>query len=220
MGGTAENETGDDSPKRHAVDGARIAAAVSEILAAIGEDPGRVGLIDTPRRVAEAYAEFFSGVGVDARRHLADSIPVPGRTDADSPDSYRPGGLVLMRDIRFRSICEHHLLPFIGRCHIAYVPTDRLAGLGRLALVVDTLASRPQLQERLTEEIADVLDDTLSPSGVLVVMDAEHQCVTTRGPRQTQSSTLTIASRGSLADPGAQAAVLAMMRPVRDDGDA
>ena len=201
--------------QENTVDTARIAAAVSEILAAINEDPSRPGLIDTPRRVAEAYSEFFSGVGVDPAALLAETVaiepaPVSGRGNADAAPS-RLGDLVLLRDIDFRSICEHHLLPFTGRCHIAYVPNERLAGLGRLPLVVDTLASRPQLQERLTEEIADVLDATLRPAGILVVMDAVHQCVTARGARQARSSTVTVASRGSLSTGREQAVVLGIM---------
>lgn len=203
--------------RENTVDTARIAAAVSEILAAIGEDPARRGLVNTPKRVAEACSEFFSGIGADAADHLAETVPVDRGADAAAGAL---GDLVLMRDIEFRSVCEHHLLPFAGRCHIAYVPTDRLAGLGRLPLVVDTLASRPQLQERLTEEIADVLDDSLRPAGVLVVMDAVHQCVTVRGPRQAHSSTLTVASRGALSSAGDRAAVLAMMHSSETDADA
>lgn len=187
------------------VDRARIAAAVSEILAAIGEDPGRSGLIDTPRRVADEYAEFFSGIGVDPIAVLGGSLP------SDGPADVATGDLVVMRDIDFRSICEHHLVPFTGRAHVAYLPAGRLVGLGRVPALIDTIASRPQLQERLTEQIADALQAGLDPAGVLVVMDAVHQCVTARGPRQARSSTVTIASRGRLADPVERAAVLTTM---------
>lgn len=182
------------------VDVDRIQAAVTELLYAIGEDPSRPGLTSTPARVAQAYSEFFSGVGVDPLTHLADPI---------SGDS--GGELVLLRDIEFRSICEHHLLPFLGVAHIAYAPADSIVGLGRLARVVDTVASRPQLQERLTEEIADALNEGLSPRGVLVVTDAVHGCVTARGVQQVRSSIVTVASRGTLADPIQRAEVMALI---------
>ncbi|MHA6669422.1 GTP cyclohydrolase I FolE [Homoserinimonas sp. A447] len=182
------------------VDTERIQAAVTELLYAIGDDPSRAGLLATPGRVAQAYGEFFSGVGVDPLTHLAHPI---------SGDS--GGELVLLRDIEFRSICEHHLLPFLGVAHIAYAPGDSIVGLGSLARVVDTVASRPQLQERLTEEIADALNDGLSPRGVLVVTDAVHGCVTARGVQQVRSSTVTVASRGILSDPIERAEVMALI---------
>jgi len=183
------------------VDQPRIEAAVAEILAAIGEDPGRPGLTTTPQRVAAAYAEFFAGLGQDPLDHLRDTVPVGDRT----------GELVLLRDIEFRSVCEHHLLPFLGTAHLAYLPGDRIVGLGKLANVVETLAARPQLQERLTEEIADALEAGLAPRGILVVLDASHGCVTTRGPRQTHSSTVTMASRGELALPVARSEIIALI---------
>jgi len=184
-----------------AVDRARIQAATLELLVAIGEDPTRPGLEHTPRRVAEAYTEFFAGMDQDPRNLLHDSVPVDDKT----------GELVLLRDIAFRSICEHHLLPFLGIAHVAYRPGDRVVGLGRLAAVVETLAARPQLQERLTEEIADCLNDGLEPFGVLVVLDAVHGCVGTRGPRQSASSTVTMASRGTLSEPSARAEIIALI---------
>jgi GTP cyclohydrolase I len=183
-----------------AIDSGRIEAAVAEILAAIGEDPARPGLVATPARVAEAYAEFFSGLDSDPVDHLRETVPTEGT-----------GDLVLMRDIRFQSTCEHHLLPFVGVAHLAYLPGDRIVGLGRLPLVVDAVASRPQLQERLGEEIADALQSGLAPRGVLVVLDAVHGCVSLRGPRQADSSTVTVASRGELSDPVQQAGVLALV---------
>ncbi len=185
-----------------AIDSARIEAAVSEILAALGEDPERPGLVSTPKRIAEAYTEFFAGVGEDPQHHLSDA------TELEVGDG-ELGELVLLRDIDFRSICEHHLLPFIGVAHIAYVPAQKIVGLGRLPRVVETLSSRPQLQERLGEQIADALQHGLDPRGVLVVLDARHGCVTARGTRQVDSSTVTVASRGTLSDPAMQAAVLA-----------
>ena len=182
------------------IDTARIEAAVAEILAAIGEDPARPGLVSTPSRVAEAYGEFFAGLGVDPLEPLADTVPSDGR-----------GELVLVRDIEFRSVCEHHLLPFLGVAHVAYLPGDRIVGLGRLARVAEILAARPQLQERLGDQIADALTAGLAPRGVLVVLDAVHGCVTMRGSRQTRSSTVTIAARGVLADPVERAEVIALI---------
>jgi GTP cyclohydrolase I len=169
------------------VDLGRIEAAVAEILGAIGEDAARPGLAETPRRVAEAYGEFFAGVGVDAAALLR-GIPADGL-----------GELVVLRDVAFRSICEHHLLPFLGTALVAYAPADRIAGLGDLVAVVDAVASRPQLQERLGEEIADAIERGLGARGVIVVLDAVHGCVASRGPRQAGSSVLTIAVRGDLS---------------------
>jgi GTP cyclohydrolase I len=184
------------------IDTGRIEAAVAEILAAIGEDVGRAGIAATPRRVAAAYAEFFAGLDVDPLDHLAEAVDLaPGEL----------GEVVIVRDIEFRSVCEHHLLPFIGTAHIAYVPGEKIVGLGSLPRVVDTLAARPQLQERLTEEIADVLQEGLKPRGVLVVLDAAHQCVTTRGPRQSASSTVTLASRGTLSETSARAEIISLI---------
>ncbi|MEJ1230734.1 MAG: GTP cyclohydrolase I FolE [Galbitalea sp.] len=186
------------------IDTGRVEAAVAEILAAIGEDPARPGLATTPSRVAESYADFFSGIGVDPLGFLADA------TELDvAPDEL--GELVLLRDIDFRSMCEHHLLPFTGVAHVAYVPARRIVGLGKIPRVVETLASRPQLQERLTEEIADALQAGLEPRGVLVVLDATHGCVTARGVRQTRSTTVTLATRGTLSDPTERSGVLALL---------
>jgi GTP cyclohydrolase I len=181
-----------------AIDQGRIEAAVVELLHAIGEDPDRPGLTSTPQRIAASYAELFAGLDEDPLEHLADAAEFTG-DDA-------VGELVLVRDIAFRSTCEHHLLPFT-----AYVPGERIVGLGKLARVVETLSSRPQLQERLGDQIADVLERGLAPRGVLVVLDARHGCVTARGTRQTESTTVTVASRGSLAEPAAQAGVLALV---------
>ncbi|MEF2977075.1 GTP cyclohydrolase I [Subtercola sp. YIM 133946] len=182
---------------------ARIEAAVFELLEAVGEDPRRAELAETPRRVAGAYAEFFSGVGVDPLSVLGELFPLEQAGATPEP--------VLVRGIHFRSICEHHLLPFVGTAHIAYVPSDRLIGLGRLPAVVDVLASRPQLQERLGEQIAETLAEGLDARGVLVVLEASHGCVTTRGPRQIDSTTVTVASRGSLAEPAARAELMALI---------
>ena len=190
-----------------AVDRERIASLVRELLAAIGEDPDRPGLRLTPQRVTDAYSEFFSGVGADASAPLAHTISV---ARGPAPDTL-PSGAVMLRDIRFRSICEHHLLPFRGHAHIAYLPGEQVVGLGALPKVVDILASRPQVQERLGEQIADTIAASLDTRGVLVVLAATHECVTMRGERQTDASTLTIAARGELAEPAARAELIGLL---------
>lgn len=190
-----------------AVDRERIAALVRELLEAIGEDPDRPGLRLTPERVADAYGEFFAGVGADASAPLAHTISV---TRGPAPDTL-PSGAVMLRDIRFRSVCEHHLLPFRGHAHIAYLPGEKVVGLGALPRVVEILASRPQVQERLGEQIADVIAASLDTRGVLVVLDASHECVTMRGGQQSDTSTVTIAARGELANPMARAELIALL---------
>jgi GTP cyclohydrolase IA len=163
----------------------RIAKAVREILEAIGEDPERNGLRDTPERVARMYAEICSGLHEQADTHLA----VTFETGHDE--------MVMVRDIPLYSLCEHHLIPFIGRAHVAYIPGDgRITGLSKLARLVDAYARRPQVQEDLTEQIADEIDGTLQPRGVMVVIEAEHLCMTMRGVRKPGSTTVTSAVRG------------------------
>lgn len=186
------------------IDTGRIEAAVAEILAAIGEDAQRPGLLTTPQRVAEAYAEFFAGVGVDPVPLLRDELATQ-----DAPE--QKGEIVLVRDIALRSICEHHLLPFTGVAHVAYLPAERLVGLGSIARTVETLASRPQLQERLGDDIVAAIGAALAPLGVLVVIDARHGCVGARGPRQAESTTVTVAASGALADPVRRAEVMALI---------
>lgn len=190
-----------------AVDRDRVAALVRELLDAIGEDPDRPGLRQTPQRVADAYAEFFAGVGVDAAAPLAHTISV---SRGPAPDTL-PSGAVMLRDIRFRSFCEHHLLPFAGHAHIAYLPGEQVVGLGALPRVVEILATRPQVQERLGEQIADTIATVLDARGVLVVLDATHECVTMRGGRQPDASTVTIAARGELAEPAARAELMLLL---------
>jgi GTP cyclohydrolase IA len=190
-----------------AVDRDRVAQLVRELLLAIGENPDRPGLHATPQRVADAYAEFFAGVGQDAAAPLARTISV---SRGPAPETLASGA-VLLRDIRFRSICEHHLLPFLGTAHLAYLPGERVVGLGALPRVVDILASRPQVQERLGEQIADTLASSLDARGVLVVLDAEHSCVTMRGERQPDASTVTIAARGEFADAASRAELIALI---------
>jgi len=172
-----------DTPARP-VDQPRIERAVREILAAVGEDPDREGLLETPARVARMYAELFSGLGQDPRVHL-------GKAFAEKYDE-----IVLVRDISFNSVCEHHLLPFMGRAHIGYMPNGRVLGLSKLARVVETLSRRPQVQERLTEQIATLLEDDLGAKGVAVVVEATHTCMTIRGVRKPGSLCVTSAMKG------------------------
>jgi len=168
------------------VDLPRIEAAVREILVAIGEDPDRDGLVNTPTRVARRYAEVFSGLREEPDHHLK----VVFEADHDE--------MVMVRDIALTSMCEHHLVPFIGKAHVAYIPGDdgRVTGLSKLARLVDAYAKRPQVQERLTAQIADELERTLQPRGVLVVIEAEHLCMSMRGVRKPGASTVTSAVRG------------------------
>lgn len=156
-----------------------------DILEAVGEDPRREGLLDTPARIARMYAEIFAGIRDDPAAHLA-------VTFAERHDE-----MVILRDIPFYSTCEHHLVPFHGVAHVGYVPNGRVAGISKLARVVETLAKRPQLQERLTSQVADVLMDTLEPDGVAVVVEAEHLCLTMRGIKKPGAKMVTSAVRGS-----------------------
>lgn len=169
-----------------AVDKPRIERAVREILEAIGEDPEREGLIDTPARVARMYEEIFEGMRIDPSEYLQTQF----ETDHDE--------MVMVRDIAMYSACEHHLLPWIGKAHVAYIPSDdgRVTGLSKLARLVDAYAKRPQVQERLTSQIADELDRSLQPKGVMVVIEAEHLCMTMRGIRKPGATTVTSAVRG------------------------
>lgn len=191
-----------------AIDRARIEAAVVELLHAIGEDPTKANFSSTPERVAEAYAEFFAGVGQDPLEHLRESVPIDQLSDA-----------VVVTDITVRSMCEHHLLPFLGVAHVAYLPGDRVVGLGKLPRVVNALAARPQMQESLTEQIADALVEGLDPRGVLVVVEARHQCVAARGVEQTNSRTITIASRGELTEPAARSEIMTLIGLTGGDSD-
>lgn len=190
-----------------AVDPARVERLTRELLEAIGEDPERPGLRQTPARMAELYAEFFAGVGEDPAAPLARTISV---ARGPAPETL-PSGAVLLRDIRFRSVCEHHLLPFAGHAHIAYLPGEQVVGLGALVRVVEILAARPQVQERLGEQIADTIAEHLDTRGVLVVLDASHGCVTMRGGRQSEASTLTIAARGEYSEPVARQEIIALI---------
>lgn len=172
------------SDKTNPVDLPRIERAVREILAAIGEDPDREGLHDTPRRVARMYAELFSGLHTDPARHLR-------KVFVEQYDE-----LVLVRDISFNSMCEHHLLPFIGKAHVGYLPNNKIAGLSKLARVVEEVSRRPQVQERMTHTIADLLHKELDAKGVVVVLEAEHSCMSIRGVKKPGALTITSAVRG------------------------
>ena len=167
------------------VDLPRIEKAVREILLAIGEDPEREGLIETPLRVARMYDELFAGLHVDVR----DVIKVFHEKDHDE--------MIMVGDIPFYSMCEHHLLPFIGRAHVVYIPqSGRILGLSKIARIVDVMSRKPQLQERLTSQIADTLVEAVRPMGVAVIVEAEHLCMTMRGIRKPGSLTVTSALRG------------------------
>jgi len=173
-------------PVEQSVDLARIEKAVREILIAVGEDPDRDGLVRTPSRVARAYAELFAGLRVDPAKVLTTAF------EANHEE------LVLVRDIEVFSLCEHHLLPFRGVAHIGYIPGEhgRITGLSKLARLVEVYARRPQVQERLTSQIADLLSKTLDPRGVLVVLECEHMCMAMRGIQKAGSKTITSAVRG------------------------
>ncbi|MBX6763208.1 MAG: GTP cyclohydrolase I FolE [Rubrobacteraceae bacterium] len=179
---------------RPAVDRKRIELAVREILEAIGEDPEREGLIGTPSRVAEAYEHFFSGL----RENPVDHLEI-GFTEGYD-------GLVLVRDINLYSMCEHHLVPFVGKAHVGYIPDRKVVGISKIARLVEGYARRPQLQERLTEQIADDLYTGLDSKGSIVVIEAEHLCMTARGVQKPGSITVTSALRGVLAEDDARRA--------------
>jgi GTP cyclohydrolase I len=167
-----------------AVDLPRIERAVKEILAAVGEDPDREGLLETPARVARMYAEMFAGLKADPRQHLQKFFT----------EEYDE--VVLVRDISFCSMCEHHLLPFMGHAHVAYVPDGKVVGLSKLARVVEVLSRRPQVQERMTEDVAQMLVEELGAKGVAVVIEATHSCMTIRGIKKPGSSMVTSAMKG------------------------
>ncbi|XZE55357.1 GTP cyclohydrolase I FolE [Planctomycetaceae bacterium SH139] len=186
-----------NEPRAEGVDLKRIESAVREILDAVGEDPNREGLLETPARVARMYAEMFAGLKHDAGRHLA-------KVFTEKYDE-----IVLVRDISFCSMCEHHLLPFTGTAHIGYLPSGRVVGLSKLARVVEEVARRPQVQERMTETIADLIEDRLGARGVAVVCEATHSCMTMRGVRKPGSLCVTSAMRGQFReDPSSRAEVL------------
>lgn len=184
------------------VDQPRIEKAVREILSAIGEDPNRDGLIDTPARVARLYAEICGGLQEDPAEHLEKTFEV----DHDE--------IIIVRDIPLYSICEHHLVPFFGKAHVGYLPKPggKITGLSKLARLVDGYARRPQVQERLTTQIADALNDNLDPMGAIVVLEAEHMCMSMRGIKKPGATTVTSSVKGSFRDnPASRAEVMGLI---------
>jgi GTP cyclohydrolase I len=189
-----------NGPPGGAVDQARIEAAVREILLAVGEDPDREGLRETPARVARMYAEVFSGLHADPREFLAKKF------------TQKYDEMVLERNIEFASVCEHHLAPFFGKAHIAYLPKGKIVGLSKLARVVEVLSHRPQVQERMTEELADLLMEELEPRGVGVILEAAHTCMTVRGVRKPGAVCITSAMRGPFREnPATRAELMALI---------
>jgi GTP cyclohydrolase IA len=173
-------------PSKSGVDKKRIERAIHDVIDALGENPDRDGLLKTPERVADMYEEIFSGL----TRDPVDELDVLFDADHDE--------MIMVRDITLQSVCEHHLIPFFGQAHVAYIPNDegQITGLSKLARAVDVLAKRPQVQERLTTQIADAIEQALDPRGVLVVIEAEHLCMSMRGVRKPGSQTVTSAVRG------------------------
>ncbi|WP_298749051.1 GTP cyclohydrolase I FolE [uncultured Serinicoccus sp.] len=190
-----------EPPASGPVDHARIEAAVREILLAVGEDPDRDGLQGTPARVARSYAEIFGGLQQDAREVLGTTFDV----DHDE--------MILVKDIELYSVCEHHLVPFHGTAHVAYIPgrDGRVVGLSKLARLVDVYARRPQVQERLTTQVADALVEHLAPRGVLVVVEAEHLCMSMRGVRRPGARTVTSTVRGQLRNQATRAEAMSLI---------
>jgi len=182
------------------VDHTAIRQAVRQILRAVGENPDREGLLETPRRVAKMYEEMFAGLHLDPGRHL----------DVTFEENYDE--IVLVRDIEFTSMCEHHLLPFRGVAHVAYIPNGRVTGLSKLARVVEEVSRRPQVQERMTKTIADLIEDRLGTSAVGVIVKAEHSCMSMRGIRKQGSMTVTSAMRGTFRkDAASRSELLALI---------
>lgn len=184
------------------IDQSRIQAAVREILFAIGEDPDRDGLKETPARFGRAYAEMFAGLKQDPADVLRATFDVEHEE------------MILVRDLELYSICEHHLVPFHGVAHVGYIPSEsgQVTGLSKLARLVDVYAKRPQVQERLTTQVADALERELSPRGVIVVLEAEHLCMSMRGIRKAGARTITSAVRGQLRDPATRAEAMSLVR--------
>ncbi len=201
---TTANGQSDQIGKSKIVDKKRISSAVREILIAIGEDPDREGLKETPDRVARMFEEMTSGLRKDPREPL-------GKMFTEKYDE-----MVLVKDIRFESLCEHHLLPFLGKAHIAYLPNGKVVGLSKLARVVEILSRRPQVQERMTEDLADLVMTELGARGAGVVIEASHTCMTIRGVRKADSICTTSAMRGGFKDnPSTRAEFMSLVLPGR-----
>jgi GTP cyclohydrolase IA len=187
--------------RRHPVDHARAEAAVRELLIAVGEDPDRDGLVETPGRVARAYGEFFAGLTLDASEVLSKTFEIDHEE------------MILVRDIEVFSMCEHHLVPFHGVAHVGYIPAKdgRVTGLSKMARLVEMYARRPQVQERLTTQVADALCTHLGAQGVIVIIECEHLCMSMRGIRKPGSRTITSAVRGQLRDPATRAEAMSLL---------
>lgn len=206
VNGVVPQEWSEDEspPAKRPVDLARIRAAVREILTAVGEDPDREGLLETPDRVARMYAELFSGLNVDPSEHLRKTFTV------------KHDEMVVQKDIDFASVCEHHLLPFMGKAHIAYLPSGKVVGLSKIARVVEVVSHRPQVQERMTEEIADLVMHELGARGVGVILEATHTCMTIRGVRKPGTVCITSAMRGGFqTNPATRAELMALVNSSR-----
>ncbi len=189
-----------ETPPASGVDLSRIERAIREVLCAVGEDPDREGLRETPRRVARMYAELFSGLREDPRTHLRKFF------------TEKYDEIVLVRDISFESVCEHHLMPFMGKAHLGYLPNGRVIGLSKLGRVVEGVARRPQVQERMTETIADLVMEELQPKGVAVVVEAVHTCMTVRGVRKPGSVCVTSAMKGAFRNnPSTRAEIMTLI---------
>lgn len=199
-----KNDLDDGLPVDRRIDLGRIRRAVREILSAIGEDPDREGLLETPDRVARMYAEVFRGMREDPKVHL-------GKTFTQKYDE-----IVIVKNIDFSSFCEHHLLPFWGRAHVAYLPKGKVVGLSKMARVIEVFARRPQVQEQLTEQVAELLMAELEARGVAVVIEASHSCMTVRGVNKPNSSCATSAMRGVfLSNPASRAEALSLLNASR-----
>jgi len=187
--------------RRHPVDQDRAEAAVRELLIAVGEDPDREGLLETPARVARAYGEFFAGLSLDPAEVLSKTFEIAHEE------------MILVRDIEVYSMCEHHLVPFHGVAHVGYIPgkDGRVTGLSKIARLVEMYARRPQVQERLTTQVADALCTHLGAQGVIVVVECEHLCMSMRGIRKPGSRTITSAVRGQLRDPATRAEAMSLL---------
>ena len=181
------------------MDKKRIENAIKELLEAIGEDPNREGLLDTPDRVARMYEEILAGYKDDAKKHLSKTFTV------------KTSDIVIEKDIQFSSMCEHHLMPFFGKIHIAYIPNGKVVGLSKLARCVETYSKRLQLQEQLTNQICEALYTNLNAKGVMVVCEAEHTCMTCRGVRKMGSKTVTYSVLGDI-DEGKKAEILSLIK--------
>lgn len=198
--------TGKKSGCAEQIDLNRIAEAVRTILEAVGENPAREGLLKTPQRVAKMYCELFGGLHEDPAAVLGEAVFTVAYDE-----------MVVLRDIPFHSMCEHHMLPFTGKAHVAYLPENKVVGVSKLARVVEVFARRPQIQEQLTTQVADLLMDQLNPKGVAVVMEATHTCMTIRGVKKPGTWMTTSAMLGSFRkDPASRAEVLSLIRGPRD----